>query len=439
MYDIAHVNADVEGAIHGTTTNQIKNLFGIYNRAARDVLADVDPAETKRIVPFVNAVYGQVYDYQCPADLKGDRIIDIFPQVNRTGVIQQKYNQAFDLEKGGEVGGGWNQWVWNGGDGLMTVLWNTGVKSLRLSVPVSPSYLLHDCDTINQNGTWITGGSAQALTVDNLNFVQGEGSLKFAMSTGALLLEDSGHLLLEDGGDMDLESGGAGPALIGFLENSTMEAVDLSQIEDEGALFCWAFIPSGASITSFNLRWGSSATEYWDNTVTANQDGTAFQTGWNLLRFDWSTATQTASPDASSVTYLRFTVNATGSLIYPLRLDVISAQLGTILDIEYYSKFLFRDGTTGAFKETVTSDSDQINLDVDSYQLFFNKVMVLVGQQLQGVDASFHDGPFFQGEYDKSLARYKAKYKSEIQAPQSNYYQQATPGYDQYYGRRIGR
>src|SRR5574337_1400238 len=160
-YDITRVKADIEGALHGTTVNQITNLYGVFNRAARDILADVDPAETKRIVQLDNAVYNQVYDYACPTDLKGDRIIDIRPEVNRQvwDVITQTYNQPFDLLK---------NWTFRGG--ISTVQWNTGLKSLRISTLVSPeNFLLNDCDSITDNGTWSVGVGASDLTVDNLD------------------------------------------------------------------------------------------------------------------------------------------------------------------------------------------------------------------------------------------------------------------------------
>lgn len=62
-YSIGDVTTDLGAMMHGQNTNQIVNLYGLYNRAARQILLDVDPQETKRITPFVTPIYNQVFDY----------------------------------------------------------------------------------------------------------------------------------------------------------------------------------------------------------------------------------------------------------------------------------------------------------------------------------------------------------------------------------------
>ena len=81
------------------------------------------------------------------------------------------------------------------------------------------------------------------------------------------------------------------------------------------------------------------------------------------------------------------------------RINLVECILGTILEYEYYSKYLFRDAVTGAFQETVTDDSNLINLDTESYNLLFNLTTFLAVQQQQGLDAMFYDGNFFGQAY----------------------------------------
>src|SRR5260221_8839359 len=102
-YSITNLKADVEAALHGTTVNQIQNLYGLFNRAARDVLLDIDPQEQKRTVQTNGPIFNGVWDYPIPADLKGDRLIDIRPQVlrNANDLWNQDYNQDFDIQKSG--------------------------------------------------------------------------------------------------------------------------------------------------------------------------------------------------------------------------------------------------------------------------------------------------------------------------------------------------
>jgi hypothetical protein len=106
--------------------------------------------------------------------------------------------------------------------------------------------------------------------------------------------------------------------------------------------------------------------------------------------------------------------------------------LGTILNYEYYSKYLFRNASTGTFQETVLLDSDLINLDTESYNLLTYKVAEFAVQQQQGLDATFFDGPYFANQYAAALIRYKAMYKSELQEPQSNYYAMPIKGYNRF-------
>ncbi len=116
-------------------------------------------------------------------------------------------------------------------------------------------------------------------------------------------------------------------------------------------------------------------------------------------------------------------------------LNNIVARIGTILQVLYYSRYMFSDSVTGAWQETVTDDSNLINLDTESFNILFNQVAYLSLQQQQGLDATFYDGSFFKQAYDTGVARYKAMYKSEVQEPQSTYYQVPDTTYNRFMGR----
>jgi hypothetical protein len=397
-YDITKVKSDIEGALHGTTVNQITNLYGAMNRAGRKVLEDVDPMETIRISALV-PLYTNVYDYPCPSDVKGDRIIDVRPQVNRSvsDDVRQTFNKEFDLNKSQPTG-----------SVSFTTQWNNGAKTLRIAAATGTPILLNNCNSITDNGTWAVTGGASALEVDNLNYVEGSSSLKFALAS------------------------------TGGIKNSTMEAVDLTDVKTEGSLFVWVYLASPTNLTNVILQWGSSPSDYWTNTATLQQDGTAFRTGWNLCEFSWQTASTVGSPDVTLVNYSRVDLTTTGA-INPVRIDSIVAQLGTIYEIEYYSKYLYRAASNGAFKEDVTLDTDLLNLDTDSYNLFFLKMMSVIVQQQQGSDARLGDAQYFEKEYMESLTRYRNKYLSQASKTQSTYYQMPQAGYTRYMGtRRLG-
>lgn len=397
-YSIDTMQQELEAMLHGTTLNQITNLIGLENRAARQLLLDIDPQETKRVVEFVNPIYNTVFDYPIASDVKGNKLIDIFPQVQRLpwDIWSQAYNQAFDIAK---------QNIYSSAD-MFTMNFNTGLKSIRINAPfLNPPQIINEIDNITNNGTWAVGGTASSLSVNNTNFAQGAGSLQFNVTTGAA-----------------------------YIENSTMTAIDLSTVANQASLFSWVSIPTAASLTSVELRFGSSATNYWSLTVTQNQQGTAFVNGFNLNQFPWASMTAVGSPNASAVSYARITLNVTASMT-ACKVNGLNSILGTILSYSYYSKFLFRDATTGAFQETVTDVSNLINLDTDSYNLYVNLVCLYAVQQQQGLDASFFDAGFFQNAYEEGVAKYRSMYKSELQKPQSVYYKQPNTSYNNYYGR----
>src|ERR1035437_10241762 len=136
-YSVTDLQNDLEGILHGTTTAQIQNLRGVINRAARQLLLDIDCQETKRIVEFVNPIFNTVYDYPIASDVKGNKIIDIFPQVQRLprDIWSQAYNQAFDVAK---------QNIWTL-QNMFTMNFNSGIKTIKINAP-----LLNASNIINQ-------------------------------------------------------------------------------------------------------------------------------------------------------------------------------------------------------------------------------------------------------------------------------------------------
>lgn len=397
-YSVLNLKQDLTGVLHGTQLNQIQNLDGLINRAARQLLLDLDPQETKRILEFTTPIYNSVYDYAIAPDVKGNKIIDIYPQVQRIpqDIWTQAYNQAFDVAK---------QNIFSMAN-MFTINFNTSLKTIRINAPfLNPPIIINQADNTTDNGTWTAAGTASNLTTNNTNFAQGAGSLQFDVTSGAA-----------------------------YLENSTMSAVNLQNVVDQASLFVWVYVPDASLLTSVNLRWGSSSGNYYTLTTTQTQQGTVFVNGWNLCQFNWASASTVGTPDYTAIDYVRVTLNVTGTMA-GCKVNGINCVLGTILQYEYYSKYLFRDAITGAYQETVTDDSNLINLDTESYNLLFNQVAYLAAQQQQGLDANFHDGPFFQNAYNTGVIKYKSMYKSELQKPQSVYYQQPDTSYNRFLGR----
>jgi hypothetical protein len=394
--DVTTLLTDLASVFHGTTVNKIPNIYGHINRAARQVLQDVDPKETQRIVELAQ-IFNDVFDYAAPVDLKGDRIVDLRLQAGRlpSDVFYQQYGEDFDANKLLQTGN------------TFYTQWNTGVKTLRINAPflIAPTTI---CDTGSVTG-WTATTGAQNISLDTQYNVAGGGALQFDLAAGSSS---------------------------GYIENSTLTALDLTSHVDISTLFLWVYMPTASSITSVNLRWGTDSSNYYSYTATVTQQNTVFQNGWNLLAFPWVSATKTGTPTNTTYQYVRATFNYNSTLQTGVKIDNLVSALGFIFELQYYSKYIFRDPSTNVFQETVNSSADNgklINLDTDSYNLLFNKAAFYVAQALQGADAGY-DATYWDSEYKNALTRYKGLNPAEAILKRTSYYTLPNKNYNRFGG-----
>ncbi len=389
-YSISQCNADLQAILHGTTLNKVQGVNNLHNRTARQLLLDIDPIETERKTLTTTPIFNQIWDYACPADLKGNKVIDISAPYQRSALISQTYQQAFDKGK---------NLVLSPSD--FTIQYNNAVKTIRvndLSLPVGT--VLDACESTTG---WSAAGTASNLRIDNLNFAVGSGSIKFDMTTGT-----------------------------GSLSITETSQLDLSDMRNQSSLFYYLYLPSAA--TSTELRFGSDASNYYSIVNTTAYDGTALGVGWNLIGGTWSSASVVGSPTYTAIDYIYVGVTAATSLT-GVAIDNIISDMGLYRLLKYYSKYLYRSASTGAFQETVLDNSDLINLDTDSYNLYLNLLSFYADQQVQGLNAMYFDSSFFGQEYQKGKLRYTSLYKSEVDKPKIPYYTPKNGGYGKYLGR----
>jgi hypothetical protein len=368
--------------IHGQSINKVQDINGLISEAAGNLLLQIDPMETKRVTQVTNGLYDQVYSILAPTDLKKDRIIDIRPQTNQnpSNNFHQIYGADFTAYKT---------------NNSFDVEYNTGVKTIRVSKALQAGIMVNAAASLTDNGTWAAGGNAINLTTDTVNKMYSSASIKF-----------------------DISASGADA----YIENSTMTQVDATNYVNVGSFFAWVYIPSITIITSITLRWGNDSSNYYSASATTAQDSTAFIVGWNLVRFDWSGATETGSVTDTTIDYLRVTFNYSGTATTGCRVNSIMLKLPIPYEIVYYSSYLFRNSSgTWIPKPTSIDDSDLVNLDDDSINLLLYEASYLVAQELQGEDAVF-DTDFWQRKKKEVWDMYGGKYKSETKNRRSTYY-----------------
>ena len=256
---------------------------------------------------------------------------------------------------------------------------------------------------------WIVTDDATDLQVDNINYVQDGSSLKFNL----------------------IASGSKGT-----LENTALPPLNMTAYVNQGTFFLWVYLPTAADFTSGSLSWGSSITDYYTASATMTQQNTVFQDGWNLLSFAWLGCSQNGTPDYTAITSVWISYYYNGNAQTATRFGGLNLQLGQIYDLEYYSSYMFRDASTGAFQQHITDDSNLINLGQEAQQLLLYKTVIFAAQQIQGFNATLSDLPYFEQEYANALQLYKGMYKSEVFKPRSNYYSLPSGGYTEYFNAR---
>lgn len=396
---IQNVSSELQGMLHGTTLNQIQDLYGVFYRAGRQIISDIDPQETI-CIETTNPIFSGVFDYPCPTDLKGNKIIDLRPQVNRNmwDIFVQRYSQQFDVEKGFSL------------SEFFSIRFNNGVKSMRVNTPFIPLNQL--VNALNSTANWTGNSNVSQLQADTVNYADdlSGGSLAFNVASG-----------------VNPQSA--------ILTNSLNSTIDLTSFAGQASFFLWVYMPTGADFTQVALNIGSSSANYYSFTATQNQQNAAFQNGWNLIQFQWTPqTTKVGTPIITSNTYVQINLTYNGTAMNSVRVCGLYCRVPFVYDIEYYSRYIFADATTGNLKEVPTSLNDYINLDTDSYNLYLWALAVEAVQQ-QHSSTKESDLEYFLGKYKDAKETYTKKYASQSQKVQDTYYRMPQRNNTRYLGK----
>lgn len=344
---LSQLKADITPRLKGTGLRQVTDFYGTAFNAANRMLARIDPMETIRTATLATPFWDQINDYALMTDYK--RMIDIRPQANR---INQAGLSDFQETPTG-------QFLRRLESDSFSIRWNNMVRTLRSQrLPAGNVAQMDILDSYTGNGTWVASVDASGLYNEVLNFVAGNGSVGFNLS---------------------------GSTGSGILTNSTAAVTDLSALNYHDYSFIWVYIPVGYSsrFTRFALVRGSSATAYKSQTASANQDGTAFHDGWNLLSFNWGTATTTGSPDDTQNTYRKLTITySAGTAINGVFINNWTDSLGDLYEAEYYSEYMFRT-SAGVWISTPTDDTDLVNVGPATYEILQNEMMIDITKQIR--------------------------------------------------------
>lgn len=353
--NIAQLKSDIAPMMKGTSVRMVTDFYGTAFKAFNRMNARIDPEELRRTATLSMPFFDNLQDYVLPEDFK--RMLDIRPQGN----LRQQLVGGSDFHMTDP-----KQFSERLDSNSFSIQWNNMIRTLRAQrLPLGNVITLDDFNvtvsggvtsSASGNGSWSTEGDAQNLSSEPLNFVQGIGSMAFDLS-GV-----TGH---------------------GDILNTTAAITDLSAFDNEDWSMFYVYIPIGYSsrFTSFELRRGDNSSNYIKQTATTKSDGTAFSDGWNLLTFNWGTATTVGAPTNTQNNYRRFFITYTpGTIIPHVLVDSWTDSFGQLYEVEYYSEYGFRDAVTGAWKSRPTADTDLCNVGPASYEILKTEMMIDITQ-----------------------------------------------------------
>lgn len=351
VYTYAALALNVQGMVTGDIG--VSDLLLHINAGVRDVLSDVDIRSSIRRSALAPNMFDEVYQYTCPTDLKADKIIDVQPQKGRGRFDQWDLltEEEFDRRKSDrredEYGDEINFKDNSMGDNIVAILTRDMVRKILLSRLVDDhEIVIADFDAV---GDWVLYGDGTNLTADLDNYIKGSGAINWDISA-------------------------AGGVTAGIY-NDDLDAFDISDYKSLGSVFVWAYITSATNLTNFILRIGSSSTVYYTITITTNNEGNAFEAGWNLLRFDFANKVATGTPTDTAITYVALYMTKDGAKISETdyRFDWLTMKRGENYWLKYYSKYLWQSNAA-VWIENSTATTDYVNADTDEIELIQTKI-----------------------------------------------------------------
>ena len=367
-FTLQQIKDHLTGALHTGTLNKVRNIMSAFERSASVFLTKLHPLESIRTAALASTIHDDVFNYALPSDFGG--LVDLIPQDNRQtwdNALRNNIGQ-FDLQKAIK-------------NKTVSIEGSEGSKMIRINWKSRQGKVLNTMDSVTGNGTWSAVGSATGIQANNIFKVTGSASIEF-----------------------DIVASGDG------IQNTTMTAVDLTDEDEVADVFVWMYF--GTTPTSVSTRWGNDLTaNYWSSTAQTTQaDGTAFKVGWNLLKFAWSTATETGTVAPATIDSFRVTV--VSSAQNNVRVDNVMFSIGRNFDIKYYSKFLFKN-SGGTWISLPTSDTDTVLVDNDSLPHFLMECLKIMAHQIEGSESAF-DIQFAENELKVLYPNYKGVNPSQM-------------------------
>lgn len=386
IYTRSQLKSDINRGIQGKI-GMLISVEDTVNESVRNLFLKHDLRSAKRRATLTPDLYNGIFEYNCPSDLKGNKIIDIPAQAKRQdGEFFLTTAEEFRKHNGKAAG----EIAIDDYNAQRLLLINSNVNSKTIIVAELDNLLS------GASANWVVFGDGETLAADDADYVKGAGSLKFNISS-------------------------AGGTTAG-ISNANVNSLNISDyLGGTSAFFVFAKINNTTNLTSYTLRFGNNASVYHAKTVTAQADGTAFVAGWNLLRFDIESLSDSGTPDDTAITYFALFMNKDAAKVSEsdYKFDWLVLKKGEIHYVHYYTKYGWQT-SAGAYLENSTNDADVLVADTDEYNLIVAEGRVLAAQETDLPQTKIED---LKKDRDSILSKYIIDYPSEAKIMSTEYYE----------------
>lgn len=331
---VADLRTAVSGILTSLNLDRVSDLNGKFERAAGNLVqkANVPEMMSKQAYFF----YDGVYDYPSPDNIFGSAVVDIAPQgVTRSNqdYASKQYIADFDRGKAYVVSGINVTFLSAGGIDIMRIAQTKATAKTNI-------------DTMSDTTGWVASGNANGLALDSTVYYQEPGALRFNLAAGGTQ---------------------------GILTKTLTNALNLSTYAGVAMVFLAVQMPDVTSITSVELRLGSSNANYWSRTVTQGFLGAFRVNDFFLLAFDLALATTVGTPNAAAINYVELLLNYSNANIVPnVRVGGLWAALPSPYEVLTQTTAIFipAASTTNTPQTSIAMNTDTIILNPASFNIY---------------------------------------------------------------------
>lgn len=210
---------------------------------------------------------------------------------------------------------------------LMTEIWDSGTPMIGVNYKDLGLEAI-ELDNAETVGNYAASGDATAVAADTVNFKEGSGSIKIAITSSTTIAN---------------------------IVTTFPVALNDSKYKSKYH-FRWIYLD--AVPTSIEMQLRTSASNYLSTTVTTQFSGQAFKAdSWNLIAHDLNAATEVGTFDSGSIASEKIILNGAATGTYYL--DTCSLKEWKLFDYWYYSRnVIVASGSSSADQEKFYRDSN---------------------------------------------------------------------------------